>query len=116
MDTQTYAVLIASCAMLFDIVSGVAKACHSHNIRSEVLREGAWHKVGFVGLIVLGYMLQYAATIVSLPWDIPSVIVVCAYIITTEAVSVFENLSALNPDLAASPMGRFLAVNDEQRE
>jgi hypothetical protein len=38
---------------------------------------------------------------------------VCIYIIITEAVSVFENICKLNPELLKSPFGSIIATAEE---
>ncbi|WP_251178056.1 phage holin family protein [Adlercreutzia agrestimuris] len=79
------------------------------DIQSENLRSGLWHKAGFIGLIVLAYVIQYAAGRVDLGFEVPSVLAICVYIIVTEIVSVFENLCALNHELVASPLGKLFS-------
>lgn len=56
-------------------------------------------------MIVLVYVIQYAAAYAEPGFDVPTVITVCVYVIVTEAVFIFENLCALNPHLVNSPMG-----------
>lgn len=115
------AVCIAFALMLFDIVSGLAKACHAGNASSTVMREGGWHKAGFVGMIFLAAAMQWSLLIVPVPEEVaipevPLVVTACAYIAVTEVVSIFENLCELNPAIAASPLGRLVAQLDKKEE
>lgn len=96
---------ITAAMIVLDVVVGFAGAVRDKDVQSSKLRDGLWHKAGFVGLIVLAYVIQYAAAYAELGFDVPTVMAVCVYVIVTEAVSVFENLCVLNPHLVNSPMG-----------
>lgn len=109
-----YHVLIITCVMIvLDVVFGFAGAVKMGDVQSEKLRNGLWHKAGFVGLIALAYVIQWAAAYAELGFEVPTVIAVCVYVIVTEAVSVFENLCVLNPVFINSPLGTIFR-NDEK--
>lgn len=105
--------VIAGVMMVLDIVVGIAGAVKHKEVQSGKLRDGLWHKAGFVGLITLAYVIQYAAQFVELGFEVPTVVAVCAYVILTEIVSVFENLCVLNPVLVHSPLGALFAHADK---
>lgn len=100
-----HVLLITAVMIVLDIIFGFAGAIKLKDVQSEKLRNGLWHKAGFVGLIALAFVIQYAAQHAELGFDVPSVMAVCVYVIVTEAVSVFENLCVLNPNLVDSPLG-----------
>lgn len=100
-----HVLLITGVMILMDVILGIAGAVKNKDVQSGKLREGLWHKAGFVGLIALAFVVQYAAAYAELGFDVPTVLAVCVYVIVTEAVSVFENLCVLNPQLVASPLG-----------
>lgn len=107
------AVALALVLMAFDVVAGFAKACKAGNVSSTVMREGAWHKAGFVGLVFLAAVIQWLLMAVPVPSgvtvpEIPLVVMTCAYVAVTEAVSIFENLCSLNPAIAGSPVGKVM--------
>lgn len=91
--------------ILLDLVFGFIGAIKEKNVQSTKLRDGLWHKSGFIGLIVLAYILQFAIERVDLGFEVPTVIAVCIYIIVTEAISIIENLCILNPKIIHSPFG-----------
>ena len=97
--------IITAVMIVLDIVFGFAGAVRCKDVQSSKLRDGLWHKAGFVGLIVLAYVIQYAAAYADLGFEVPSVMAVCVYVIVTEMVSVIENLCVLNPNLVNSPLG-----------
>lgn len=117
-ETATQAALVlAFSLMVLDVVSGLAKAAHAGAIDSKVMREGLWHKAGFVGLILVSIAAEYALALLPVPDgvtvpDMPMVLLACAYIVLTEIVSVFENICQLNPAIASSPLGRLIAQID----
>lgn len=98
-------ILIVTLVMIvLDIVFGFAGTVKQKDIQSDKLRNGLWHKAGFVGLVFLAYVIQYAAAHADPGFEVPTVLAVCVYIIVTEIVSVFENLCILNPELVNSPL------------
>lgn len=97
---------ITGVLIVLDVVVGFAGAVKRHDVRSSKLRDGLWHKAGFVGLIVLAYLIEYAAGLADLGFEVPTVLAVCVYVMVTEIVSVFENLCVLNSELVTSPLGR----------
>lgn len=100
-------IIITTCIfIIFDILTGIARGIKEKTLNSTALREGLWHKSGFIGLILLSYILQVASLYVDLGFEIPSITVICIYIIVTECVSIFENLCILNPKIANSPLGQ----------
>ncbi len=103
-----HVLIITAVMILLDVVVGFAGAVRRKDVQSSKLRDGLWHKAGFVGLIALAYVIQYAAQYAELGFEVPTVVAVCVYVTVTEAVSVFENLCVLNPNLIDSPMGVLL--------
>ncbi len=114
MDYQI--IIVAAIMMVLDVVFGFAGAVRQKDIQSEKLRNGLWHKAGFVGLIVLAYVIEYTAQYADLGFDVPTVLAVCIYVIVTEIVSVFENLCVLNPHLVESPLGALFSQTPKVEE
>ena len=90
--------------MGLDILTGLVKAAKEHNIRSEKLREGLWHKLGFILAIIAGYLVEYLTAIIDTAQlgftvNVPIMLTICGYVILTELVSVFENISKISPEL-----------------
>ena len=87
------------------------------------MREGLWHKAGFIGLILLAYIWEVgsvwintetAAMGVSIP-ELPAVGVICGFIVAIEIVSILENLASLNPEIASLPVVKQLKTHDPDR-
>lgn len=109
--------IVTGIAIVFDILTGVAGAIKTGTLKSGKMREGLWHKCGFVGMIAFAFLLEYAAAhIPDFGITVPAVSVVCVYVILTEAISVVENLCILNPKIATSPLGKLFDDNSEEVE
>lgn len=106
--------IIVTIAMVMDVVSGVSAAVRLGNVESVKMREGLWHKAGFVGLIAMAYLLEYGASLVDLGMTVPAVNAVCVFVVITEAMSIFENLCILNPAIADSPFGGLFAGKGDE--
>lgn len=97
--------IITLILIVLDLIFGFIGAVKEKKVSSEKLRQGLWHKSGFIGLIALGYIIEFASNRIELGFEIPTVLGICIYIIVTEIISIFENLCVLNPNLVNSPLG-----------
>lgn len=100
-----------------DYLAGVIKAIKNKELDSTKMRLGLWHKAGFIGAMVLGYGCQLAVNYDLLPSSFNAVFGgVCAYVIITEAISIFENLCALSPELSESPLAALLKLKENKND
>lgn len=105
--------VITLLAMVLDVATGFAGAVKCGSVQSGRMREGLWHKAGFVGMIAMAYLLEFGARVVDLGISIPAVSAVCVFVVLTEAASIMENLCVLNPTVAASPLGSVFGRSGE---
>lgn len=108
--------------MVLDIISGFAGAAKSGVVESGKMREGLWHKAGFIGLVILAIVWEIA--VVWINFDaaakgagiiipvMPAVSGVCALIAIIELISIIENLCVLNPQIAQLPFVKKLKVHE----
>jgi toxin secretion/phage lysis holin len=94
--------------MILDYMTGVLAAGYEHNINSEKATNGLYKKAGFLLLLLLGMGLdiavEYFSTTtlsISLPFSSPFGLIICAWIVITESISVIENLSRLGAKIPA---------------
>ena len=100
-----------------DYLSGVIKAVKNKELCSTKMRLGLWHKAGFIGAMALGYACQLAVNYELLPSSFSAVFGgVCVYVIITEAVSIFENLCELSPELCESPLAALLKLKENKSD
>ena len=103
-------------AILLDITSGLVQACYNKTVSSEKLRNGIYHKLGYLFAIVLTLSLEYGIDYLDLGFEAPIFPLLAAYIVITEAFSVIENILKLNPELAESPLFNLLSSNQKRRK
>ncbi len=93
-ESQLWSIIIACLMMLADIVAGFTAATVLHNIQSAKMREGIGHKVLMLILIAVSYILTVGFVhIANVSFTVPSVEVVCVYIIVMELASILENVT-----------------------
>lgn len=97
-----YVVIAALLFIVFDFICGFLQAVANKNMASEKLRQGLFHKCGFVFAIVFGILCEWSMSFVDLGFDVPIALTICVYIILTEIMSILENLGKLSPELASS--------------
>ena len=101
-DVNWAVIVIACLFMVLDIVTGFAQACKNHCVDSKVMKNGIWHKCGFMLAILFGCLCEYASLFLDLGFALPVQSAVCVYIILTEICSILENLGELSPELKES--------------
>lgn len=95
------------CFILMDVISGFAQACKNKCVDSTILKEGLWHKCGFMLAIIFSILCEYSMGIIDLGFNVPVNFAVCCYIILTEITSILENLGKLSPELSEK---NFMAI------
>lgn len=97
-------IVLVAVAVVLDVVTGLIKAkATGEGLSSEKANKGFWKKISlFVGLL-FGIFLDYAAEAVlihagvNIKIDMPFALIICAYIILNESISIGENLIAIDP-------------------
>lgn len=101
------AYIITFIFIVIDYITGLCKAGATHSFSSKIMREGLWHKLALLMAMVLGYLADYAQTLIDLGLKAPVGAAVCVYICGMELLSALENICAMNPDIMPSA---FLAL------
>lgn len=83
--------------ILFDIVSGLISALKNGNYKSKMMREGLYHKLGYVMAIMLCALIEYSCKYIDLGFSLPILKPVMVYIIFNEIGSIMENLEKISP-------------------
>lgn len=103
--------------IIADYASGVVKAVYTKQLDSTKMREGLWHKGGFIGAMVLGYLCQELVNFGFLPTSFSAIFGgVCVWVMATEAISIFENLCYISPELADSPLAALLNLKGDGKD
>ena len=110
-------IALVAVAVVLDVITGLIKAkVTGEGLDSGKATKGFWKKISlFVGL-AFGIFLDYAvATVlvqvgVTIGLELPFSLIICAYIIINEAISISENLYLTNPDSFPPAVGKLLKV------
>lgn len=102
--------------ILLDIVSGIAKGASKHDLRSDAMKQGFWHKLGIITALVVAGLLDAAAGAgLDLGFDAPVFEAACGYVVIMELLSILENIAEINPELAGSKLLQLFAVTPNDR-
>lgn len=93
-----------------DLLTGFAQAVANKTVSSTKMRDGLWHKCGFVLTMLLAALIEWAMQYVDLGFTLPLFVPVCMFIMLTEIVSTFENISKLSPELADSKLAQLFKI------
>ena len=89
--------LIISGIMIFtDIITGYLKAIKSKKINSSISRDGYIKKVGWIVSIIFGFIIDF---ILNIDLFLKGTAIIC---ITTEGMSIYENLNEIGVKLPFS--------------
>ncbi len=100
MQIDWHILIVVLIFIVLDVVTGIIKAVMKKELNSTVMRNGLFHKSAFLLAIAFAYACEYGMLFLDLGFTMPIVAAVCIYICLTETVSILENLSEINPELA----------------
>lgn len=78
------------------------------------MREGLYHKIGLLLVILLGVLVDYAQGWLELGMSVPVAGAVCAYIVIMEIGSSLENICKINPDLMPDKLTALFGVKGSE--
>jgi toxin secretion/phage lysis holin len=106
--------------LIMDYVTGFMAACKTCELSSSEATKGLLKKAGFIILTAMGFLLDFAVHWFTahglhyeLPFNLPFGMVICAWVILTEAVSITENLYKLGVHVPKIFL-RFLKIAQEK--
>ena len=115
--------ILVALAVVFDVITGLVKVkATGERLSSEKATKGFWKKIAFFVALLFGIFLDFAAVTVllragvELGVDMPFALIICAYIILTESISISENLLAINPDIMPKWIIKLLRGSKEKIE
>lgn len=117
-ENERMAIVCMFLFIVLDVCSGLAAAYARREVESPKLREGLWHKAGYVFVVFCSILIEWAMNEgMDLGFSLPLVMPICCWISLMEVVSTLENAAKINPDLANVPgFERLKEVEKETRE
>lgn len=101
--------------MLLDVVTGLVKAFKEKAYTSTVMREGLYHKCGYILCVMLASMVDYSQGYLDLGVNVPLLEVICGYIVLNEIGSITENLALINPELLPDKLKSYFGKLAERK-
>lgn len=100
-------ILLVAVVIVFDLVTGLLKVKVSNEgaWSSDKCQKGLFKKLGLLLGMCFGFFLDWFIPYVllyvnvTLPFAMPFSMIICFYIVLNEAISVCENLYAVNPEI-----------------
>lgn len=96
--------------IVLDFVTGFIKAVTQKNVKSSKLRQGLYHKAGFIITIILAVTVDYGQHYYGVTTIVPVTLPACIYITITEITSIIENVSIINPQIVPDKLKSILNV------
>ena len=98
-----------------DIVTGLCAALRKKDLKSYRLRDGLFKKMGFVFCYLLAWVLDNYGDIIGFQIGINVLPIIVLYAITTEIISIVENIHEINPDIMPEKIIEMLHIKEEMR-
>lgn len=109
--------ILTGAFIILDFITGVIKAFKKKEFTSTLMREGLFHKVGSIVVIVFAGLVDYAQGYMDLGISIPLTTTVCVYITLMEIGSIIENVCIINPSIIPSKLqAYFQKLKSEVKE
>ena len=114
---------LVAVAVVLDVITGLVKSkATGEGLSSQKANRGFWRKMSLFAGLAFGIFLDYASAAVLMrvgvpigaDKDMPFSMILCAYIIINETISIGENLYLANPDSFPKWIARRLKVAREQ--
>lgn len=106
-------ILVALVFNGLDLVTGIVGAIkNSEQIKSSKLRDGLFKKVGFVFCYALGMAIEYAKLYLPIPFGDKLLPIICVYAITTEVISICENIAKINPYILPDKLKQLIGYKE----
>lgn len=108
-------IVVALIFHLLDLVTGLIGAIRQGKLQSSKMRDGMFKKVGFIFCYVLAFLIDNNASTVGLNIRTSILPVIIVYAVTTEIISIIENICKINPDLMPAKIMSLFQI-DKQKE
>ena len=102
---------IVAVFVVMDLVTGIMQAVANKTLDSVKMRDGLWHKCGFILVVVLAALVEWAMRFIDLGFTLPLLVPACVFIILTEITSIFENVCKISPELADSKLAQLFNID-----
>ena len=113
---QLAPIIVAVVFHALDLITGLIGAVRNKDINSAKMRDGLFKKVGFIFCYVLAFLMDNYGAEIGLKIGVSVLPIIVLYAVTTEIVSIIENISKINPDLVPETLKQLFHITDERSE
>ena len=101
----------------FDFATGITKAAYEGNISSKKLKQGLFHKLAYLLLMIAAWWIETANAVVNIGLPCAVYLPTCVGITLIESVSILENIASISPELERMKIFKILAkVNSDNED
>ena len=111
-----YTPLIACVFHLLDFISGFIGAVKEKNIKSSKMRDGLFKKFGYIACYILAYLIDTYGCLIGLSVGVDVLPIIVLYAVSTEIVSIIENICRINSDLLPDKLKKIFHINSTKEE
>lgn len=111
--SELHQIGIAVIFHLIDLASGLIAAIRRKELQSAKMRDGLFKKIGFIFCYLLAFIIDTQGAYIGFQLGTAILPVFVIYAITTELVSIIENVSKINPDLIPEKLQEMFHVKHE---
>lgn len=97
-----------------DLLTGIIGAVKNKELASTKLRDGLFKKVGFLFCYFLAWLIDSQGAFIGFDIDVEILPIVVLYACITEAVSIIENITKINPDFLPSKLLELFHLSSEK--
>jgi toxin secretion/phage lysis holin len=108
---MVYTVLVAVGFHIFDMLTGIIAAVKAKDLQSSKMRDGLFKKIGFIACYVLAILIDTQGAYIGLNLGVKTLPIIALYAVSTEIVSIIENISKINPDLLPDTLKNLFHIN-----
>jgi toxin secretion/phage lysis holin len=113
---QFIQIIIACCFHLIDFGTGLLYAVKKKCIKSSKMRDGLFKKMGFIVCYIVCLIIDNYGNYIGFHLDVKILTPIIVYCVTTEIVSIAENISKINPNLLPNKLLSLLHIDGERGE
>lgn len=111
-----YQIAIAMIFHFLDLLTGFIGALRLGELKSSKMRDGLFKKVGFIFCYTLAMLIDTYGSELGLNISVKILPIVIIYTVTTEIVSILENINKINPDLLPENLTKMFHVKQNGGE
>lgn len=106
-------IVVALIFHLLDLATGLIGAFRTGTLESSKMRDGLFKKIGFIFCYVLALLIDNEGQLIGFNLSTRILPVIIVYAVTTEIISIIENISVINPDLLPDKLKSLFQINQK---